>query len=153
MPGRDDVLGHPALTDDATGLANRLQFDLVYRYLFHGADRGVPLTVMLVSVASREPAVLTGTGEVIQRVTRSSDLVAHVEPGRFAILLLGTNLPGARIAADRLEEALALVVERTPAIALASYAPGEMDQPHELLEAAERALRAAEARGGGLEMI
>lgn len=152
MLGREHVFGHPALTDPATGLANRLHFELVYRYLFHGAGRGVPLTMMLVAVTSRDERTLTGVGEVIQRVTRTSDLVAYLEEGRFAVLLLGTNLPGGRVAADRLEEALGELLEERAAMALATHLPDEMKEPQHLLDAADLALETARQRGGGLEM-
>ena len=56
MLGREHSVGHPALTDTSTGLANLLHFELVYSYLFHGTDRGVPLTVMLVSTPAVAPA-------------------------------------------------------------------------------------------------
>lgn len=151
MLGREHAIGHPALTDGATGLANRLQFELVYSYLFHGADRGVPLTVLLVSTSDRGEDALQDVGSRLQRVTRAADLVAYLEHGRFAILLLGCNLSGGRIAADRVEAALAGAVGGGTALGLASY-HAEMKEPHELLEAADRALRAAEEHGGGLEM-
>jgi len=155
MLGREHVFGHPALTDQVTGLANRLHFELVYSYLFEGADRGVPLTVMLVEIPEQqEEAELAATGEVIQRVTRTSDLVAHLQHGRFAVLLLGTNVSGGRIAADRLEEALQtkLGPEAKIAIALTGYRP-DMKEPHELLQVVDTALRRARGRGGGLEMV
>ena len=44
--------GHPALTDELTGLPNRLHFEAVYRVLFPAADRGVPLT--LISARNRQ---------------------------------------------------------------------------------------------------
>ena len=153
MLGREHVFGHPALTDGVTGLANRLHFELVYSYLFEGADRGVPLTVMLISIPEEDEETLASTGELIQRVTRSSDLVAYLENGRYAVLLLGTNVSGGRIAADRLEMALKESLGDTPlSISIAGWTP-EMTEPHQLLEAADRALQEVEARGGGLEMV
>lgn len=152
MLGREHVFGHPAITDETTGLANRLHFELVYSYLFEGADRGVPLTVLLVATQADERARLTTIGATIQRITRTSDLVAHLEDGRFAVLLLGTNLAGGRIAADRLEEALERVTSHKPALGLATYHP-DMKEPHLLLELADKAVQTAAARGGGLEMV
>ena len=152
MLGREHVFGHPALTDRVTGLGNRLHFELVYSYLFHGADRGVPLTVLLASIPASDHHMLAPTGAAIQDAFRVSDLVAHLGDGRFAILLLGTNLSGGRIAADRLEVSLASIVSEKPSLALASYHP-DMTEPHELLEAADRALQKVQDRGGGLEMI
>lgn len=150
MLGREHAIGHPALTDRGTGLANRLHFDLVYSYLFHSADRGVPLTVMLMSTPTATPEQMQTLGERLQDHTRAADLVAYLGDGRFAMLLLGSNLSGGRLAADRVETALADVAEPLN-MGLAAY-HADMKEPHELLEAADRALRAAEAAGGGLEL-
>lgn len=148
------------MTDPETGLANRLHFELVYRYIFLAGDRGVAFTVMLISANGPADAP-SGTGEAppsqrdvaatIHRTTRASDLVAHLEHGRYAVLLLGTNLPGARIAADRIETALRERTPDAPAIGLAAFSP-DMTDSAELLRAAESALEAARTAGGGVEM-
>jgi len=151
MLGREHAIGHPALTDRETGLANRLHFELVYSYLFAGADRGVLLTLMLLSVPAAAADTLSSIGRRIQTTTRAADLVAHLGSGRFAVILLGSNLPGARIAADRVERALSDVGMGWISIGLAGYSP-EMKEPTELLEAADRALRRAEESGGGVHM-
>ncbi|MEQ9398764.1 MAG: diguanylate cyclase [Longimicrobiales bacterium] len=152
MLGREHVFGHPALTDNATGLANRLHFELVYSYLFHGADRGVPLTVLLLGLPPQTDEELHAFGEKLQRSTRASDLAAHLGHGRFIILFLGANMSGARIAADRIEQALDGSYQGALSMALAAYHP-DMHEPHELLEAADAALRDIQASGGGLEMV
>lgn len=154
--GREHVIGHPALTDEQTGLANRLQFELVYSYLFVAGDRGMAFTVMLLSVGAapgRPPGGgdLRGIGQAIHRTTRAADLVAHVGGGRYVVLLLGTNLSGARIAADRLESVLQEHAQGRISIGLASF-DARMTDPAELLEAADRALLAAEESGGGVEL-
>jgi len=153
--GREHALGHPALTDSTTGLANQLHFDVVYSYLFAAGDRGLSFTVMLLSVGAPDAvpeARLRGIGEKIERTTRESDLVAYVGHGRFVVLLIGTNLPGARIAADRIEMALADVAKGAPvSFGLAQY-EDRMEDPSEPLEAADKALLAAEAAGGGVEI-
>lgn len=151
MAGREQLLAHPALTDPGTGLASLLHFDVVYRYLFAGADRGVPLTLLLLSAPAPDAATLRTLGEAMLSVTRAADLVAHVGGGRFAVLLLGCNLSGGRLAADRFETALQAVTEGPVSIGIASYRP-EMKEQEELTGAAERALQAAESAGGGLEM-
>jgi len=152
--GREHAVGHPALTDPQTGLANSLHFELVYSYLFAAGNRGLALTVMLLSVGDVEVVDefrLRALGERIQSTTRDSDLVAHVGRGRYVVLLLGTNLQGARIAADRIETALADHGLGPACFGLAVYSP-EMRDASELLEAADRALLAAEAAGGGVEL-
>lgn len=153
MLGREHVFGHPALTDEVTGLANRLHFELVFRYLFHGARRGVPLTVMMVAVDGGSDDDLTAVGVVLQGMTRTSDLVAHLERGLFAVLLLGTNLSGGRVVADRVEESLGEVMETPVSVGLAARDPETMDDPSQLYDAVEQALGAARGRGGGLEMV
>jgi len=152
MLGREHALGHPALTDESSGLANRLHFELVYSYLFHGADRGVPLTLMLISTPAPTPGDMRTVGERIQDQTRASDLVAHLGHGRFIIILMGSNMSGGRIAADRIEMSLLEVATGPVAIGLATYHP-EMKEPTELLAAVDQALRQAESDGGGLVMI
>lgn len=152
MLGREHAIGHPALTDEPTGLANRLHFELVYSYLFAGADRGVVLTLLVASTPMPTPEVARALGERLQDVTRASDLVAHLGSGRFAVLLLGTNLSGGRIAADRMDEALREVAAGPVCIGVASYDP-DMKESAQLLEAADSALRVAEDAGGGVEMV
>jgi GGDEF domain-containing protein len=153
--GREHAIGHPALTDPHTGLANELHFNLVYSYLFAAGDRGLTFTVLLLSVGGpdRIPKErLRAVGQKLRAATRDADLVAHVGSGRYVVLLLGANLPGARIAADRLEIALAEVVSEHPAaFGIAAYSRA-MKDPSELLEAADRALLAAEKAGGGVEL-
>lgn len=152
--GRELAIGHPALTDAQTGLANGLHFELVYSYLFAAGDRGLSFTVMLLSVGGPDGIPkerLRTVGQKVRATTRDSDLVAHVGNGRYVVLLLGTNLQGARIAADRLEVALGEVTEGAAAFGLAAY-DRRMRDSSELLEAADRALLAAEAAGGGVEL-
>jgi diguanylate cyclase (GGDEF)-like protein len=150
--GRQHAIGHPALTDTDTGLANGVHFDLVYSYLFAAGDRGLSFTVMLLSVGDQlAKDRLQAVGQRVRAVTRDADLVAHVGGGRYVVLLLGTNLPGARIAADRLEVALADIVPDRPAFGIVAYNRA-MKESSELLEAADRALIAAEQAGGGVEL-
>jgi GGDEF domain-containing protein len=145
---------HPALTDPQTGLANGLHFDLVYSYLFAAGDRGLSFTVMLLSVGGPDRIPkdrLKSVGQKVRSTTREADLVAHVGHGRYVVLLLGTNLQGARIAADRLEIALGDVATDRAAFGLVAY-HRTMEDSSELLEAADRALLAAEGAGGGVEL-
>jgi diguanylate cyclase (GGDEF)-like protein len=149
--GREHAIGHPAVTDPQTGLANRLHFELVYSYIFAAGNRGVTFSVMLISVGdSLDEEHLQSSGEKIERTTRDSDLVAYLGGGRFVVLLLGTNLPGARVAADRVEMTLSDDDCDAVSIGLAAYSP-EMRQSSELLEAVDKAVSAAEAAGGGIE--
>lgn len=144
---------HPALTDTQTGLANRLHFDLVYNYLFEAGNRGMPFTVMLVSAGADESTpsnVVRALGQAVEKTTRNSDLVSHVGGGRYVVLLLGTNLQGGRIAADRVEMALDGLAPGPVSFGLAAYAE-HFKSSQELLQAADTALLTAEAAGGGVE--
>lgn len=150
---RAEAAAHPALTDPVSGLANRLHFELVYNYLFHAGDRGMAFTVMLISCGNGPLSddQTKAIGAAVERTTRSSDLVSHVGGGQYVVLLLGTNLQGARIAADRIEIALESIAPTPPAFGLASYAP-HMKESIELLHAAEGALVVATEAGGGVEL-
>jgi GGDEF domain-containing protein len=148
--GRALVADHPALTDAETGLANRLHFELVYSYLFEAGDRGLTFTVMLVSTGNPSRSDLRTIGQAVRLTTRAADLVSHVGQGRYVVLLLGTNLQGARIAADRVENALRDMAPGPVCFGIAAFRP-KMKESSELLEAADSALAAAEAAGGGLE--
>ena len=151
MLGREHAIGHPVLTDASTGLANRLHFELVYSYLFSAADRGVPLAVMLVSTGVTDNDGLRFLGEKLQIATRASDLVAHLGEGRIVVLMMGTNIAGARVAADRVEMSLQGLTPGRTSIGIAAYV-SEMKESSELLEAVDKALRVAEAAGGGVEI-
>lgn len=153
---RDHAIGHPALTDRPTGLANRLHFELVYSYLFQAADRGVAMTVLLLSFGSEEfeasdPETLHVLGGRMQDSTRTSDLAGHLGHGRLVVLLFCTNIAGGMIAADRIEQAVLELNLGRVSIGLANY-EASMKEPSELLETADRALRAAEEAGGGVEL-
>lgn len=144
---------HPALTDAQTGLANGLHFDLVYNYLFNAGDRGLPFTVMLVSAGADEhtpPDTIRDIGQAIEGTSRQADLVSHMGAGRYAVLLLGTNLQGGRIAADRIEAALQGSAPGDICFGLAAFSPDYKDA-QALMRAADMALLAAEASGGGAE--
>jgi GGDEF domain-containing protein len=153
MQASDDARSHPALVDATTGLANQLHFDLVYNYMFLAGNRGLPFTVMLVSAGSDGTAPtdeVRSIGQAIESTTRDSDLVSHMGGGRYVVLLLGTNLQGGRIAADRIEAALGGTAPGNICFGLAAYAEGLKDS-QALLRSADTALLAAEATGGGVE--
>ncbi len=149
----DYARSHPALTDAQTGLANRLHFELVYNYLFEAGNRGLPFSVMLVSTGSEDgadAAHVRAVGQAIEETTRNSDLVSHVGSGRYVVLLLGTNLQGGRIAADRTEMALEGLAKGAVCFGLVAYS-SDIKSSQDLLEAADNALLKAEAAGGGVE--
>ncbi len=144
---------HPALTDAQTGLANRLHFDLIYNYLFDAGERGLPFVVMMVSAgmdASTTTEEIRQVGQQIRGAIRSSDLASHLGQGRYVVLLLGANAPSARIAADRVEGALADIAPGPISFGLATYTR-DVEDSESLLRSADTALLAAQALGGGVQ--
>ncbi len=151
---------HPALTDQQTGLPNRLHFDTVFEVTFAAARRGIPLTLLLLEIdgfvrwsADAGPAMggrtLRSLGLTVAGGVRMSDLVARTEEARIAVALLDCDLAGGEVVAQRLQGLLdpfrkeaGLRVSMGGAQARAS-----MVHPEDLISAAERALRAAQARG------
>ncbi|MEX2526130.1 MAG: diguanylate cyclase [Gemmatimonadota bacterium] len=152
MSHRTPALSHPSVVDADSGLANHLHFELVLHYLFHGADRGVPLTVATFQLPDVEGIAVKELGEKIRSSTRLTDVSAHLGGRRFSLLLLGTTLPGARIAVDRVEMALEALGLEGVGFGLAQYRT-EMKDPADLLKAADSAMNAAQAAGGGVEMV
>ena len=152
--GPTPARAHEALTDPITGLANQLHFDVVYDYLFAAGGRGLTFTLMYVSAhGDSEPSdqAKRVVGQVIEETTRSSDLVSHPGGGRYLLAMLGTNRPGAIVAADRIASALEGALGRTACFGLAAYS-ADYEDPAALIEAASRALLVSEAAGGGVEL-
>ncbi len=154
--GRDHVFGHPALMDLDTGLVSRLHFELVCNYLFEAGDRGMAFSLMLLSVErpdteSTDLQPPKRLGEKIRETTRATDIVTYVGGSRYVVLLLGTNLQGARVAADRVEMALEGLAPGPVSFGLTAYRP-QMEELLVLFEAADAALLTAEAAGGGVEV-
>jgi diguanylate cyclase (GGDEF)-like protein len=156
--------GHPALTDTQTRLPNPLHWDTVYGVVFGAAHRGIPLTLILLEMdqylswkeerSSEEVAgAMKGLGAALAGVTRESDLVARTDEDRFAFALLGCNLAGGQLMTERLDgclEPFRQDVGMRFSIGVASHTL-EMKRPEDLIAAAEKALRRAQARGGGVE--
>ncbi|MDH5590490.1 MAG: GGDEF domain-containing protein [Gemmatimonadota bacterium] len=147
----DQPQGHPALTDSATRLPNELQFWTVFRYLFEGADRGVPLTLVLIDVEDAHDSVIPTAGHALWEATRAADMLAYLGNGRFAIVLLACNLHGARVAGDRVATILDGAVTAPFAVGIAAYHE-DMKQPADLLEAAIQAQEKARQQGGRLSL-
>ena len=151
---------HPALTDQETGLPNRLHFDTVFGVFFATGSRGLALTVLLVEVdgfrgwaGSTDPdevvRLLRLVGLTLTPVVRKTDLVARVGEARFAFCLLDCNLAGGVLVADRVDGLLDSIRNASGlgfSLGGAVFDP-DMGSPADLLAAAESALRAAQDRG------
>lgn len=143
---------HPVLMDPVTNLPSRLHFDVVYRVVFAAGTRGFPITVLLLEVAALhdEPDELREFARRISAVTRRMDLLARFDEGRLVALLLGCNVHGGRVAAERLVLSLEpWLLERDAEmkVGVAALQP-HMKVEAELLEEARKALAEARETGG-----
>jgi len=144
--------GHPVLVDPVTNLPNRLHFDLVYRVVFAAGTRGFPITVMLIEVPALEdsPEDLEDLAQRVSAVTRRMDLLARLEGSQFVALLLGCNVHGGRIAAERVLLTLEPWLDENQfemKIGVAALQP-YMKEGNELMEEARTALRVARSLPG-----
>jgi len=153
--------GHPALTDEQTGLPNRLHFDTVFKVVFSTGSRGVPSTVLLLEIEgftewsggmerAEVSQVLRFLAGLLRPVLRGTDVLARFDEARFVFCLLDCNLAGGALVADRIDGLLDSIREATGL----RFSMGgavfdrEMNEPEDLLGAAEASLRIAHGRGG-----
>jgi diguanylate cyclase (GGDEF)-like protein len=151
------------VTDALTGLDNRLVFERtlageIERCARYGG-RGFALLLLdidhfkIVNDEFGHPAgdaVLKRLAQVLERESRSSDLLARWGGEEFVVLLPGTSLQEAGELAGRLRRGVAAAqlpvpVTLTVSIGVTAYRPG--DAPEALLARADRALYAAKRLG------
>lgn len=153
--------GHPALTDEETGLPNRLYFNTVFDVVFSTGFRGLSLTVILLEAddfgqwaAETETEevhrFLRSTGTLLRQVVRRSDVLARTDEGRFAVCLIDCNLAGGVLVADRIDGMLDSLREATGLRFSLGGAVFEedMESPVDLMGSAEASLRTAQNKGG-----
>lgn len=152
--------GHPALTDEETGLPNRLHFDTVFHFIFQTAPRGCPIAVLKVGmdgfaawaakVGPEETVRLfRSLGNTLQPGIRKTDLLARTKETRFTFGLVECNLAGSVLVADRIDGLLDPLRKETGlgfSLGCAVFDP-DMKEPRDILAAAEGALKAAQSRG------
>jgi len=109
--------------DPLTGLFNRLYFEVAYRQILHGAQRHPrPVSLLLMDVDNFKQIndtyghetgdiVLQVVGQVLQQV-RAGDIPARYGGDEFVILLPDTDKAGARMLAQRLQQALKQATEQ-----------------------------------------
>jgi diguanylate cyclase (GGDEF)-like protein len=159
------ALADEAREDALTGLPNRRAFEEALREAFARLRRmgeGVHLLMLDIdhfkSVNDTHghaggDEVLRSIGKTIASTTREVDKAFRIGGEEFAVLLIATDLEGARIAGERLRAAIAarpVVTARAevPVTASIGIAPANSAMhPAELLEAADTALYAAKSSG------
>ena len=163
-----------ALTDPLTNLASQQHFDHMLRREFRRAQAEVfPLSLLRLSIDAFQPhdnrigpqrdrdALVTVARVLDKALYRSTDLVARLEKGRFAILLPDTDHLGAAAIAERLVGEVAALDLPHPAgvgrklslsVGVASHEPLNpqhfLHNPEELVRMADEGLERAQTVGG-----
>lgn len=109
--------------DPLTGVFNRLYFEIAYRQILHNAQRHPrPVSLLLMDIDNFKrindtcghetgDMVLQLVGQVLQQV-RTGDIPARYGGDEFVVLLPDTDKSGARVLAQRLQNALKQVSEQ-----------------------------------------
>jgi diguanylate cyclase (GGDEF)-like protein len=157
-------------SDPLTGLANRRHFDELKDIEFRRAQRlAQPLSVLLCDVdffkryndtyghAKGDECLKEVADTLRQTFARAGELIARIGGEEFAVLLPSMDAAQARMAAERLREALQvrdlphtgsqISPHVTMSIGLAQYDPTTMDRFETLLDQADRALYRAKSQG------
>ncbi|MBN1899680.1 MAG: GGDEF domain-containing protein, partial [Spirochaetes bacterium] len=163
------ILYKRAITDGLTGLYNHNFFQ---NYLMKSTERANrfnnELSLLMIDIDHFKECndtyghragdeVLHNVSEILQKTARRSDLVARYGGEEFAIILPETGLEGARIAAEKIREAIETSrvktkvgkkdeeIQVTVSVGVAELEPGE--EPISLIERSDQALYKAKERG------
>ncbi|HEX5725599.1 MAG TPA: GGDEF domain-containing protein, partial [Longimicrobiaceae bacterium] len=143
-----------SLTDPLTGLANRRHLEVVLRHAWAAAQRGEPLSVMILDLDGFK-AINDGlghqTGDHVLRLfassllqeARGSDVAVRYGGDEFLVVLPGGRAPGARALARRVRERMAGCVDFSEGVA--EYW-SDCASPEELIRAADLSLYQAKTR-------
>lgn len=162
-----------ALSDALTGLPSARAFDeLLARDLALADRQRSPLSIVLVDPddlsllgEKRRDAtdhVLQACARIIRDMVRASDAAARVGAEQFGLILPNTELPGARLVAERLRKKVAQTMFPTPngnqqlTVSLgviSTRGPGCRGTGQALLEAARGALQQAKRQGRNRTMV
>jgi len=157
-------------TDPLTGVANRRHMKESLRVAFEHARRAAsPISVILLDIDffkkcndhyghQQGDRCLRDVAQAIDgTIHRAGDIVARYGGEEFIIVLPDTPLNGAHLIAERVRAAVAALEiphaasDAAPhvsvSLGIATRRPGRGDTPRELVEAADRALYTAKARG------
>lgn len=166
-----DLLQQQSATDPLTGLANRRAFDESFkREWARGIRSGRPLALAMIDIdffkGFNDLYGHLGGDDCLRRVARTlrdavprrhSDLVARYGGEEFAVLLVDTDIEGARIVSERLRSGVAglniphgrsaVAGHVTVSIGAASLIPDGGGPPASLIAAADRLLYRAKEAG------
>ena len=156
-----DARAGMALHDALTDLPNRRHAEAWLDHEFAAAQRGRPLTLLLLDIdhfhqfnvrngRAAGDGVLRGVANVLRQHTRRMNISARFGPDEFLCVLSGTSEAGALTVATRIQERLraaqSTVALPTLSIGIATYGARFLE-PGQLLRAAEDALLAAKQHG------
>lgn len=150
-----------AFTDLLTGLPNRRHADIFLRDEFAAAQRGRTVAVVLFDLDdfkgyndafghSAGDAALAAFAAVLRANTRRMNLAARYGGEEFLAILAGSNPRGACVFADRVRTALEAEGIGDPALTVSAGVAvftDDMDDPAQLLQAADAALYEAKRAG------
>jgi len=134
-------LQREASTDSLTGLANRREFESgMVREMERARRMGVALSLALIDIDffkrindahghDAGDAVLREVAHTLQANIRKSDLLARIGGEEFALVMLGTQPPGAWVVLERLRAAVAeLQVQTASAVVRCTVSMGITDR-------------------------
>jgi len=154
-----------AHTDTLTGLANRRALDMEFsRRLAQRQRQGTPLCLLIIDLDHFKSlndkfghllgdAVLKEVANVLKATARHMDIVGRLGGDEFAVLLPGSNLKAASLAAERLRSAIGDSPlrweghELTLTVSIGLAEAQVDDDPASLLKRADFALYAAKEAG------
>ena len=159
-------LQHEASTDALTGLHNRREFESgMVREMERARRMQVPLSLAILDIDFFKrindqhghdigDAVLREVAATLQRHIRKSDLLARIGGEEFALVMLGTQPPGAWVVLERLRLAVAALRMRagaqeigcTISVGITDRVDWDVDWPM-LYKRADQALYAAKESG------
>ncbi len=168
------LLEQLAVTDELTGLYNRRKFEeALLLEVRRNLRREHPFCLLMIDVDHFKhyndthghpagDAVLRLLGELFHQTFRSLDVAARYGGEEFVVLLLDTELAGARVAAEKMRAATEATDfdggpqqpggRLTISVGVAAY-PTHGVSPKELVDAADRALYAAKHAGRNRVMV
>ena len=125
---REALIAWTAVYDDATGLHNRRYFyDCLSLECERSQRHSTPFSILLLELrypGSRKGgravranrAALQPAAELVKNLTRSTDLVALISEGEFAVLLAGAQKDVARQLAERVRQSVNAVLPKLAAV-------------------------------------